>query len=110
MAPDARPVRCQIARRSKTPPIPSARTGRGTRSAGRGTSKARSSHALILGVGPLLLHPVGSNLLLLPGANVADLAICIVVPPGSWHRVGDGFAELMGADRGEPVEERSRRR
>src|SRR5581483_5505668 len=44
------------------------------------------------------------DLLDLPGANVADLPIILVVPSLSWDGVSYGLAQLMGTGRGQRVE------
>src|SRR3984893_10023728 len=66
----------------------------------------QDSQALVLGVGPLHLHVVPGDLLEVPGADVADLPVDLVVPAGPRHRVGDRLAELVGASAGEGVERR----
>src|ERR1700719_1214592 len=58
------------------------------------------------GVRPLELHRVCAELPGLPRADVADLAVLIVVPALAWNRVGDRFAQLVGARRCERVEQR----
>src|SRR5262250_846814 len=60
-------------------------------------------------VGPFELHRVSIQLLCFPGANIADLTVCSVVPALSRDRIGNGFAQLMrrrggqGVERGEPA-------
>src|SRR2546427_757590 len=55
-------------------------------------------------VRPDQLHRVSAELLVLPGTDVADLAIGVVIPPLTGHRVGDRLGELVGADRRQRVE------
>src|SRR5215471_20817295 len=57
-------------------------------------------------VGPFELHRVSIQLLCLPGANVADLTVRIVVPALSRDRIGNGFAQLMRGRGGQGVERR----
>ena len=46
-------------------------------------------------VRPLELHRVIPQFLGLPGADIADLAVRVVVPPLARYRIGDRFAKLM---------------
>jgi hypothetical protein len=55
--------------------------------------------AAFLRVGPLELHSVHPELLGLPGADVPDLAVRIVIPAGAGHGVGNGLTQLMRARR-----------
>src|SRR5438552_16788813 len=67
------------------------------------------ARALSAGVGlvrPLLLDRIGADPLGLPGADVADLPVNIVIPALARNRIGDGLAELVRARRGERVERR----
>src|SRR5205085_9294845 len=57
-------------------------------------------------VRPLALDGVRADLLGLPGADVADLAVGVVVPPLPGDRVGDRFAQLVRASRRERVQRR----
>src|SRR3974377_1097892 len=70
-------------------------------------SSHSKSNAGIGGVGPFELDGVVAELLGLPGADVADLAVIVVVPALTRNGIGDGFAEFMGRsrrERGEGVE------
>src|SRR5215467_2526219 len=58
------------------------------------------------GVRPFKLHGVSIQLLCLPGTDVANLPVCIVVPALTWNRIGDGFAQLVGRRQGQGVERR----
>src|SRR2546428_698806 len=71
-------------------------------------SRARhcDSDTRLRGVRPEQLHLVGTQLLVLPSADVADLAIRVVVPSLTGHRVGDRLGELVGAYGGQCVERR----
>src|SRR5665213_2896276 len=51
-------------------------------------------------VGPFELNGVSAQLLGLPGADIADLAIAVVIPTLARNRVGDRLAQLMRAGRG----------
>ena len=64
--------------------------------------------ALVASVGPFLLHFVCAERLYLPGADVANLAVVVVIPAASGNRVGDGFAELVRAGGSERVERAER--
>src|SRR6266567_8058161 len=46
-------------------------------------------------IGPFLLNCVGTNLLRLPGTDIADFAISIVVPTLPRDQVGNCFAQLV---------------
>src|SRR5581483_6439941 len=61
-------------------------------------------NAVIGVIRPLHLHGVVADLLDLPGANVADLPIILVVPSLSWDGVSYGLAQLNGTGRGQRVE------
>src|SRR5207245_5288169 len=52
---------------------------------------------LSLVVRPLHLHGVAGHLLEVPGADVADLTVHVVVPASAGNRVGDRLAQLVGA-------------
>src|SRR5487761_239088 len=62
------------------------------------------SHAPSGFVRPLQLDAVGAELLCLPGADVADLAIAVVIPTLAWDRVRDRFTELVRSGRCDRVE------
>src|SRR2546425_7674725 len=64
------------------------------------------SNTRLRAVRPEQLHLVGAEGLVLPGTDVADLAIGVVVPPLAGHRVGDRLGELVGADGRQRVERR----
>src|SRR5579872_7423508 len=61
-------------------------------------------HARVGLVRPLLLHRILADLLRLPCADIADLAVVLVVPALPWYRIGDGLAQLMRAGRGQCVQ------
>src|SRR5258708_2205708 len=72
--------------RSISPPPPSRHRHCGT---------LMTSHAGVFLVRPLQLDCVATHLLGLPGADVTDLTVVVVVPPLSRNRVGDRLAQLM---------------
>ena len=51
------------------------------------------------GVGPFELHGVAGEGLGLPGADVADFAVVVVVPSAARDRIGDRLAQFVGAGR-----------
>src|SRR5437588_10257516 len=57
-------------------------------------------------IGPFLLNCVVANLLCLPGADIADFAVGIVVPALSRDRVGDCFAQLVRTGVGQGIKNR----
>src|SRR5689334_6071093 len=65
-----------------------------------------SLDALILAVRPFELDRVVAELLGLPGAYVADLAVVVVVPALAGDRVRDGLAQLVRAGGGQRVDGR----
>src|SRR6185437_12977216 len=65
-----------------------------------------ASDARVLLVRPLELHGVVAEPAGLPGADVADLAVLVVVPAVAWHGIGDRLAQLVRARGGEGVEQR----
>src|SRR5206468_11301567 len=65
-----------------------------------------TSDALVRLVRPFELHSVGTELPGLPGADVADLAIGIVVPPLSRNGIGIRLAQLVRAGGRQRVEHR----
>src|SRR5580704_14807474 len=64
----------------------------------------KRSNALVLLVRPFELHRVGPDFLGLPGADIADLPIRIVVPPLTGNGVCNRFAEFMRRCRRERVQ------
>src|SRR6266404_4691226 len=50
------------------------------------------------------MHRVIPQLLGLPGADITDLPMGVVVPPLAGHRIGDGFAELVRTGGGQSVQ------
>src|SRR6202790_3855228 len=56
------------------------------------------------GVGPFELDGVATEGAGLPGADVADFAVVVVVPASPWDGIGDRFAELVRGGGGERVE------
>src|SRR5206468_8990182 len=65
-----------------------------------------TSDALVRLVRPFELHSVGTELLGLPGADVADLAIGSVVPPLPRNGIGNRLAQLVRAGGRQRVEHR----
>src|SRR6266851_2033447 len=65
---------------------------------------ASASCALARVVGPLELHRVGAKRPGLPGADVADLAVLIVIPTLAGDGIGDRLAQLVRAGRGERIQ------
>src|SRR5260370_15831402 len=63
----------------------------------------RHSDAGALLVRPFHLNCPGTHLLGLPGTDVADFTIDVVIPTLAGHRVGDGFAKLVRAGRRDRV-------
>src|SRR6266478_5285136 len=57
--------------------------------------------ALIGLIRPLQLYRVVADLLGLPGTDVADLAVGVVVPALPWDRIGDRFAQFVRRGRGQ---------
>ena len=55
---------------------------------------------------PFQLHRITPEFLFLPGADVADFAVGVVVPPVTWQWIGDGFAELVRTGRGQCIQSR----
>src|SRR5258708_31318875 len=55
-------------------------------------------------IGPLELHRVAIHGLEVPRADVADLAVVVVIPAGPGNRIGDRFTQLVGAGARERVE------
>src|SRR5437764_7186191 len=53
------------------------------------------SDACVLLVRPLELHGVAAELAGLPGADVPDLAVLVVVPALASNGIGDRLAQLM---------------
>jgi hypothetical protein len=68
--------------------------------------KREGSEALAGFVGPFELDGVAAEGASLPGADVADFAVVIVVPTLAGDGVGNGFAEFVGRGGGERVEVR----
>ncbi len=60
--------------------------------------------AAVGGVGPFELDGVGAEGAGLPGADVADFAVVVVVPPLAGNGIGDGFAEFVRRGGGKRVE------
>ena len=52
--------------------------------------------ALIRPIRPLELDCVFAQLLGLPGADIADLSVGVIVPTLAGDRIGDRFAKLVG--------------
>jgi hypothetical protein len=67
-------------------------------------SKEKSSDAAACFVGPFELDGVAAEDPSLPGADVADFAVVIVVPTLAGDGVGNGFAEFVGRSGCERVE------
>src|SRR5712692_11968138 len=59
--------------------------------------------ALVGLVGPFQLHRVGADFLGFPGADVANFTVGVVIPALARNWIGDGFAQLVGAGRGERI-------
>src|ERR1035437_4150694 len=55
-------------------------------------------------VRPFQLDGVGAELLRLPGADVADLAVAVVIPTLAWNRIRDRFTQLVRSRRCNCVE------
>ena len=58
-----------------------------------GVAQALASDAAAHPVRPEQLHLVGAERLVLPGADITDLAIGVVVPPLAGNRVRDRLGE-----------------
>jgi len=56
----------------------------------------RLLEALIRAIRPFELYCEFTQLLALPGADIADLAVSVIVPPLAGNRIRDRFAKLMG--------------
>src|SRR5713226_4534640 len=65
------------------------------RSHGAASEFVGFSYAPALLVGPFELHGPPVYLLCLPRADVADLAVGIVVPPGAGHRIRHRLTKLV---------------
>ena len=52
--------------------------------------------ALFRSIRPLELDRVFAQLLGLPGADIADLSVAVIVPTLAGDRIGDRFAKLVG--------------
>lgn len=63
-------------------------------------------YTLVVPVGPFQLYSVLPNLLCLPGADIADFAVCVVVPALPRYRIRDGFTKLMRTGRRQSVQYR----
>src|SRR5450755_394075 len=76
------------------------------RTASRWMDTCQPSNAFVRMVRPLQLDHVLADLLGLPGADVTDLAVVVVVPALAWDRIGDGLAQLMRTRGRERVDRR----
>src|ERR1044072_7977393 len=68
-----------------------ATTARKVPTAPQGVSRRLPLHARLRAVRPQLLHRVLAHLLVLPGADIGDLAGGVVIPSLARDRVGDGM-------------------
>ncbi len=58
----------------------------------RSSCSVTRSHAVVCLVRPLKLHGIRAHRFGLPGADVADLPVLIVVPALPWDRIGNRLA------------------
>src|SRR5207302_3753253 len=71
---------------------------------------APSSDTIVRLIGPYLLHIVLADHLELPGTDITNLPIVVIVPPLARNRIGDGFGQFMrggacqGLERRQPTE------
>src|SRR5713226_6117069 len=68
------------------------------------TTVRRDLDATVGSVGPFELDGVGAEGARLPGADVADFAVVVVVPALAGDGIGDRFAEFVRRGGGERVE------